>query len=131
MKRIIENVESLDAIRSKVESRETDFDKKELLHLNLCWIELQKSYGKQIVKPLDQSCSSCRVTAMRVIHNYITNEEPKAVVVVEVATIEEPQEAEFVNAIEDPHPLKLSELRELYPHIKAKTVSKFIERLNK
>ena len=129
MKRIVENVESLDAIRSKVESRETDFDKKELVHLNLCWIELQKSYGKQIVKPLDQSCSSCRVTAMRVLHNYITNEEPKAEKVEEVETPEEPKE--FMNAIEDLYTLKLSELREMYPHIKAKTVSKFIERLNK
>tara|TARA_R110000772_G_scaffold123755_14_gene230174 strand:- start:2074 stop:2463 length:390 start_codon:yes stop_codon:yes gene_type:complete len=129
MKRIVENVESLDAIRSKVESRETDFDNKELVHLNLCWIELQKSYGKQIVKPLDQSCSSCRVTAMRVIHNYITNEEPQEVVVVEVEPIEEPQDEEFV--IDYFETLNLYQLRELYPHIKAKTVSKFIERLNK
>ena len=65
---------------------------------------------------------------MRVLHNYITNEEPKAEKVEEVETAEEPKE--FMNAIEDLYTLKLSELREMYPHIKAKSVYSFIHKLN-
>jgi hypothetical protein len=80
MKRITEYEESLNIVRAKCESKNTDFTKEELKHLSLANIELQKSYGKKFVKPLDKSCSYCVITAMNCIHNYINFEEPKTII---------------------------------------------------
>ena len=77
MKRITEYEESLNIVRAKCESKNTDFTKEEIKHLSLANIELQKSYGKKFVKPLDKSCSYCVITAMNCIHNYINFEESK------------------------------------------------------
>lgn len=75
MIRIKENIESLNAIREKCKKRQTDFNQEELTHLNLVFIELQKSYGKRHVRPLDRSCSSCVLRFMSSVHNYIMGEE--------------------------------------------------------
>ena len=88
MKRITGYEESLNIVRAKCESKNTDFTKEELKHLSLANIELQKSYGKKFVKPLDKSCSYCVITAMNCIHNYIMFEEPK-VKVIYADTLEE------------------------------------------
>jgi len=77
MKRIIEHEESLNVVRQKCDTRQTDFTAEELRHLNLVNIELQQSYGKKFVKPLDQSCGYCVITAMNCVHNYIKFEESK------------------------------------------------------
>lgn len=77
MKRITENIESLNAIREKCKKKQSDFTKEELRHLNLVNIELQKSFGKKFVKPLDKSCGYCVITAMNSVHNYIVYEESK------------------------------------------------------
>lgn len=75
MIRIKENIESLNAIREKCKNRQTDFNQEELTHLNLVFIELQKSYGKRYVRPLDRSCSHCISTFMGSVYNYIMGEE--------------------------------------------------------
>ena len=146
MKRIIEHEESLNVVRQKCIKRNTDFKGEELTHLNLAFMELQKSYGKKIATPIDLSCSSCVHTAMNAVHNYIVNEEQPELsdeqtedilmgmvidkLSLELELEEVPEEKPFFNAIEQLHTLTLSELREMYPHIKARSVEKFIERLN-
>jgi len=112
MKRIIDNLESLEVVRGKCKSRNVDFKGEELRHLNVVFMELQKSYGNKFVRPLDQSCSSCIVSAMNAIHNYIVNEEPK---------VEEKPKERYKS---------LKQLRILHPHIKATSVNKFMELLN-
>ena len=153
MKRITEYEESLNIVRAKCESKNTDFTKEELKHLSLANIELQKSYGKKFVKPLDKSCSYCVITAMNCIHNYIKFEEPiKRLGIVQEEILNSLESAlgnpteEVLTGIEElasqKHPLTepeeivedlaklpLKELRKRFPNIKARSIDRFIELL--
>ena len=142
MKRITEQIESLNLVREKCKRKDTDFKKDELVHLNLAFMELQKSYGKKHVKPINRSCSFCVVQAMRVVHNYIVNEEPK-VTVIPVNHIEQDgnimplPDGDFTDIIEQAHldtdkdltTLSLKQLRAKFPNVKARSIEKFIELL--
>ena len=160
MKRILDNLESLEAVRLKCTKRQTDFTKEELRHLNLVNIELQKSYGKKYVKPLDQSCGRCKITAMNSVHNYIMFEESKDAtknkdkntnevqeenkpsvivelgktaeelvdIIIEEHKIERPTITDIEITSEDDK-LSLKELRIKHPHIKARSVERFLELL--
>ena len=154
MKRIIENTESLEVVRQKCITRQVDFKDDELAHLNLVFIELQKSYGKKHVKPLDRSCSYCIITAMNSVHNYLAQEgfEKKSEQIVEEIIEEHKIEApvivdcapseieiplnETVKIISDDKGVRLAdelslpELRTKYPHIKARSKERFLELLN-
>lgn len=169
MKRIVDNLESLEVVRLKCTKKQSDFNKEELKHLNLVWIELQKSFGKKYVKPLDQSCGYCKITAMNSVHNYIMFEESKEAEQNKAKNIEEVREKnkpnligeikniyeevgsisekdakklegnivvtfsdnpiEVINVVSDDQ-LSLKELRTKYPHIKARSVDRFLELLN-
>jgi len=153
MKRITEHEESLNIVRAKCENKNTDFTKEELKHLSLANIELQKSYGKKFVKPLDKSCSYCVITAMNCIHNYIKFEEsknaesnkaknkkevqkknePRLIGKLENKTIIPVTDDKIKKAsqesIEDLAKLPLKELRKIFPNIKARSIDKFIELL--
>ena len=157
MKRIKEHEESLNVVRAKCTRKDSDFTADELRHLNLVNIELQKSYGKKYVKALDQSCGYCVITAMRCIHNYIVNEEPKTEkVVISSGEIEVEQatiipvthmeidgdivplpDGDFMDIIEsasqtiteEDENLSLPELRTKYPEIKARSKQDFLNKL--
>lgn len=157
MKRITEQIESLNVVREKCKRKDTDFKKDELVHLNLAFMELQQSYGKKHVKPINRSCSFCVVQAMRVVHNYIVNEEPKvdlyknvSELTVDLDTSQDnvyPAIDYKVNVIDDAvtfedlakqtHPkteedltsLSLKELRAKFPNVRARSIEKFIELL--
>ena len=132
MIRIKENIESLNAIREKCKKRQIDFNQEELTHLNLVFIELQESYGKRHVRPLDRSCSSCVLRFMSSVHNYILNEElnesltftktTKKVVTISSGEVEVEQD--------ENEKLTLPELREKYPNVKARSKEKFLRLLN-
>lgn len=122
MIRIKENIESLNAIREKCKKRQTDFNQEELTHLDLVFIELQKSYGKRHVRPLDRSCSSCVLRFMSSVHNYIVGLE-----VVEVVTI---SSGEVEIEQDENEKLTLPELRAKYPNVKARSKEKFLRLLN-
>ena len=143
MKRIIENRKSLEAVRAKCIRKDIDFSKEELKHLNIVFIELQKSYGKKSVKPLDMSCSHCIGRFMNSVHNYIMFEESKEKGVTQKT---EPlvkvtnkynfeQEITVRDKTEDTSTcdnelLSLPELRTKYPEVKARSKEKFLELLN-
>lgn len=150
MKRITKHEDSLNVVREKCESRQTDFNAEELKHLSLVHIELQKSYGKKFVKPLDKSCGYCVITAMNCIHNYIIHEENKGLKVLIHNNIssdgtKSSQDDDFVfphdldnqeklnqeetNEYEELAKLSLKELRLKFPNIKARSIDKFIELL--
>ena len=141
MKRIVKNLESLEVVRLKCTKRQTDFTKEELRHLNLVNIELQKSFGKKYVRPLDESCPYCKITAMNSVHNYIMFEESKVEnnTVIPVTHIEVDgdimplPDGDFTDVIQEASnddQLSLKELRVKYPHIKARSVARFLELLN-
>lgn len=152
MKRITENIESLNAIREKCKKKQSDFTKEELRHLNLVNIELQKSFGKKFVKPLDKSCGYCIITAMNSVHNYIIYEEPiskaaeafndldETLREIEVEVLEDSffgeSTSEQLTGIEEiarqvtDKELSLPDLRKKYPKIKARSKTDFLKRLN-
>src|SRR6186713_997747 len=114
----LDSIDSLNAIRQKVTTRQTDFSKKELLQLEEVYIEIQeKRVGKKNVI-LDKGCSSCISSAANIVFNYITFHEPKEI------DIEKPIPAEKVNVVvkevsgNELQDLSLKELRQLYPNIK-------------
>lgn len=124
----LESIDSLNAIREKVSIRKNDFNKHELLHLAEVYAEITKeSMGK--AKVLDVGCSSCIASAANIVYNYITFHEPKEIEVEEMIPLDD---ANIVivevsgNELED---LSLSELRQLYPEIKATSVKKFLEKV--
>ena len=140
MIRVKENIESLNAIREKCKSGHTDFNDAELTHLNLVFIELQKSYGKRYVRPLDRSCSSCVLRFMSSVRNYIVNEEDVTNfyelddsiikdkhVGIEVVTI---SSGEVEIEQDENEKLTLPELRAKYPDVKARSKEKFLRLLN-
>ena len=140
MKRIVDNLESLEAVRLKCTKKQSDFTKEEIKHLNLVWIELQKSFGKKYVKPLDQSCGYCKITAMNSVHNYIMFEESKVEnnTVIPVTQMEVEgdiiplPDGDFTQIIEEASKddqLSLKELRVKYPNIKARSIERFLELL--
>jgi|GEM_PF-5476260 len=125
----LDSIDSLNAIRQKVTTRQTDFSKKELLQLEEVYIEIQeKRVGKKNVI-LDKGCSSCISSAANIVFNYITFHEPKEI------DIEKPIPAEKVNVVvkevsgNELQDLSLKELRQLYPNIKARSVKEFIHEL--
>lgn len=124
----LESIDSLNAIREKVSIRKNDFNKHELLHLAEVYAEItQKSMGK--AKVLDTGCSSCIASAANIVYNYITFHEPKEIEVEEMLPLNEVNTVIVEvsgNELED---LSLSELRQLYPDIKATSVKKFIEKV--
>lgn len=72
------NKESLNQIREKVSKKEYDFRSQELLHLEEAYYELNMAVFKK-KKVLDKSCSSCVITAVNQLYNYITYHEVEAV----------------------------------------------------
>ena len=124
----LESIDSLNAIREKVSIRKNDFNKHELLNLAEVYAEItQKSMGKS--KVLDMGCSSCIASAANIVYNYITFHEPKEIEVEEMLTLDEVNTVIVEvsgNELED---LSLSELRQLYPDIKATSVKKFLEKV--
>lgn len=125
----LESIDSLNAIREKVSIRKNDFNKHELLHLTEVYAEItEKSMGK--AKVLDVGCSSCIASAANIVYNYITFHEPKEIEVEEMLPLDEVNTVIVEvsgNELED---LSLSELRQLYPDIKATSVKKFIEKVH-
>lgn len=72
------NKESLNQIREKVAKKEYDFRGKELLHLEEAYHELNLHFFLK-KKVLDKSCSSCIITAVNQLYNYITYHEVEGV----------------------------------------------------
>ena len=135
MIRIKENIESLNAIREKCKKRQTDFNQEELTHLNLVFIELQESYGKRHVRPLDRSCSSCVLRFMSSVHNYILNDEIEKSAKSYLKTAEASKSitissGEVEIEQDENEKLTLPELREKYPNVKARSKEKFLRLLN-
>jgi hypothetical protein len=124
----LEAIESLNAIREKIAIRKYDFSKVELLHLEAVYAEITKqSMGK--MKVLDKGCSSCIASAANIVYNYITFHEPKEIEVEKILPVKDVETVIVEvsgNELED---LSLSELRELYPDIKATSVKRFIEKV--
>lgn len=124
----LESIDSLNAIREKVSIRKNDFNKIELLNLAEVYAEItRKSMGK--AKVLDVGCSSCIASAANIVYNYITFHEPKEIEVEEMLPLDEVNTVIVEvsgNELED---LSLSELRQLYPDIKATSVKKFLEKV--
>lgn len=124
----LESIDSLNAIREKVSIRKNDFNKIELLNLAEVYAEItSKSMGK--AKVLDVGCSSCISSAANIVYNYITFHEPKEINIEEIKPLNEVNVVVVEvsgNELED---LSLSELRQLYPEIKATSVKKFLEKV--
>lgn len=124
----LESIDSLNAIREKVSIRKNDFNKTELLQLAEVYAEItSKSMGK--AKVLDTGCSSCISSAANIVYNYITFHEPKEINIEEIKPLDEVNTVIVEvsgNELED---LSLSELRQLYPEIKATSVKKFLEKV--
>jgi hypothetical protein len=124
----LESIDSLNVIRQKVATRQIDFSKDELLHLEEVYIEIQKkATGK--TKVLDKGCSSCIASAANIVYNYITFHEPKEF------SIEENIPSEDINIVlkevagDELDDLSLSELRELYPNIKSTSKEGFLKKV--
>jgi len=149
----VKNIESLNAIREKCKSGHTDFNDAELTHLNLVFIELQKSYGKRYVRPLDRSCSSCVLRFMSSVRNYIIIEELHSEVTNEFNArpddILNPKHVRLLDVLpeyndntvtissgeveieqDENEKLTLPELRAKYPDVKARSKEKFLRLLN-
>lgn len=124
----LESIDSLNAIREKVSIRKNDFNKTELLQLAEVYAEItSKSMGK--AKVLDTGCSSCISSAANIVYNYITFHEPKEINIEQIKPLDEVNTVIVEvsgNELED---LSLSELRQLYPEIKATSVKKFLEKV--
>lgn len=124
----LESIDSLNAIREKVSIRKNDFNKIELLNLAEVYAEItSKSMGK--AKVLDTGCSSCIASAANIVYNYITFHEPKEIDIEQIKPLDEVNVVVVEvsgNELED---LSLSELRQLYPEIKATSVKKFLEKV--
>jgi len=135
MIRVKENIESLNAIREKCKSGNKDFNDAELTHHNLVFIELQKSYGKRYVRPLDRSCSSCVIRFMSSVRNYILNDEIEKSAKSYLKTAEASKSitissGEVEIEQDENEKLTLPELREKYPNVKARSKEKFLRLLN-
>lgn len=109
-----EEQESLEVIRFKITHNQTDFNKKEILHLAVVYAYVSRYAGKERILKTD--CQGCLLTAMNIVSNYINLYEQ----------IDKP--IENVVNIETAEPT-LKELREQYPDIKSNSVKRFLEKL--
>jgi hypothetical protein len=124
----LESIESLDKIRQKITTRQIDFSKDELLHLEEVYTEIQKQVtGK--VKILDKGCSSCISSAANIVYNYVMFHEPKEIDIEATLPIKEVETVIKEVSGKELEDLSLTELRTLYPNIKSTSVAKFIEKV--
>lgn len=152
----LDSIDSLNAIRQKVTTRQTDFNQKELLLLEEVYSEIQEKFvGKKNVT-LDKGCSSCISSAANIVFNYINFYEPKQIEIEKPIPVEDVEVVlEEIGAIKidyskvlDPSSdkkentkvielpgskelkdMKLKDLRKLHPNIKARSVEEFIHEL--
>lgn len=172
----LDSIDSLNAIRQKVTTRQTDFNQKELLLLEEVYSEIQSKFvGKKNVI-LDKGCSSCISSAANIVFNYINFHEPRQIEIEKPIPVEDVEKVlqalknnngktlvaftdneEYVKMVEEIgakdfevtdgilqvpglkeaidskkelKDMKLSELRQLYPNIKARSVKEFLHELN-
>lgn len=77
--------ECLDMIRPKVSKKHTDLDKRELDALNIVSMHIRRHILKERrVLPIDVSCSSCILSEVNRVYNYITFHEVRDVAEVPV-----------------------------------------------
>lgn len=92
--------------------------------------EIEKRLGTR-QRPLDTSCSSCIMTELKRLKNYIENHEPRneeqPVEITEEVGLE--IEVELDLDEDTLRGMKLKELRNLYPEIKATSVDTFVDKL--
>lgn len=115
----------LEAIRTKVEKRQIDYTKTELDCLKAVYDDIQKQIGSKM--RLNTSCSSCVVSGMNIVHNYIKfHELPEAPVSAKAKVTKVVISSGEVNLDEG---LSLKELRAKYPGIKSNSVEGFLKKL--
>ena len=116
----IDSTEELEFIRTKVSTRQLDYNEQELLCLTQVYKEIGKHYGQNY--SLNKSCSSCIKEAMNIVYNYVTfleeKEQPIPTKKANVTTVQ--------TNLED---LTLKQLRELYPDIKSTSKKGFIKQI--
>lgn len=139
-----EEKDSLNAIRFKIVNDQTDFNKQEVLHLQVVYTYITKYAGKERV--LNLSCQSCLITAMNITKNYIKYHEDidvqlKNVVKVKrfelvgdgeitgISFTDKPIKGMEWHAFSDDKTPTLKELREKYPNIKSNSVKGFLKKL--
>lgn len=125
----LDSIDSLNAIRQKVSTRQTDFNKRELDQLEEVYAEIQEKFVRKKNVTLDKGCASCISSAANIVFNYISFHEPKTI------EIEKPLPTEKANIVikevtgKELEDLSLKDLRKLYPNIKARSVKEFIHEL--
>lgn len=112
---------SIEIIREKVVRGATDYSKSEQLALSEVYGDVTYLAGKRRV--LDVSCSSCLISAVTIIGNYIKYHEHNETPIPEVkANV-------YMRSVNENDGLTLSQLRTKYPGVKATSVIGFISKL--
>lgn len=120
----IESINELNEIREKITRKAVDYNQRELLCLTAVYADITKqSIGKAMI--LDMSCSSCIKEAVNIAHNFVKFHEipePSKETQAKITIVD-------VNKDVDLNELSLSELREMYPHIKSTSKKGFMAQL--